>query len=462
VIIAERAVERAKKLALVQAHGLRDALLVGMTRALANMGGSLYDAKGWLVRFGREEDADSLLISYDVAQSLDPNVVQQVINDLLPRLDYLEQTIEEGKAEGAAEYSYADSERTGDYANELRNLLVKVAAHPAGQNAIDRALKVVLVNPYPRYRDILLIALGMACVSVPNLRWVRERLQRILATGLDREGITFTFDLPSILLAESERRNLRAQELSEYLDRALSTSDRWGTAARARSAHAAVLFSQGQEEDALQEVVAADQLNIGMAGYSTLTLLSFADRCYEFGHRERISAPMWGLNKDITLIEGAMGVAQRVRDPKFREDRISLVKAYRDCSSALDSRNGEKLMRRLLEVLFSFVWLGNQDSLTFIQWLPFLLPMVLDNDMRMAFLTHISARCSWRRDKPHWNILKRLVPMALLDATTLDAILGRIFRLRMGQLSDQEVAEAIRICTEGLTTGRPWEFGQWH
>jgi hypothetical protein len=44
---------------------------------------------------------------------------------------------------------------------------------------------------------------------------------------------------------------------------------------------------------------------------------------------------------------------------------------------------------------------------------------------------------------------------------TLDAILGRVFRLRMDQLSDQEVAEAIRICTEGLTTGRPWEFGQW-
>ena len=68
-------------------------------------------------------------------------------------------------------------------------------------------------------------------------------------------------------------------------------TDCWGTVARARSAHAPILFSQGIVEEALQEVVAADQLNIGMAAYSTLTLLSFDDRCNEFGHPERISSP---------------------------------------------------------------------------------------------------------------------------------------------------------------------------
>jgi hypothetical protein len=51
--------------------------------------------------------------------------------------------------------------------------------------------------------------------------------------------------------------------------------------------------------------------------------------------------------------------------------------------------------------------------------------------------------------------------MVLGDATTLDAILARIFRLRIKELSDDEIKEAICICTKSLTTGRPWEFGQW-
>jgi hypothetical protein len=57
--------------------------------------------------------------------------------------------------------------------------------------------------------------------------------------------------------------------------------------------------------------------------------------------------------------------------------------------------------------------------------------------------------------------LKALVPLALADSTKLDAVLGRLLRLRIGQLGDAQIAEAIRICAEQLTGGRPWEFGSW-
>jgi hypothetical protein len=48
-------------------------------------------------------------------------------------------------------------------------------ADPRGQAYIDRALASTLTNPYPRYRDNALVALGVACIAVPDLAWARAR-----------------------------------------------------------------------------------------------------------------------------------------------------------------------------------------------------------------------------------------------------------------------------------------------
>jgi hypothetical protein len=400
---------------------------------------------------------------YDLAKALDYAEEQKILNDLTPRLDYLEQTVLEKNAEAVSMEPFLDSERAGDFANELQDLLVKLAANPSGQEAIDRALRSVLINPYPRYRDIALVALGIANLSVPDPSWARDRLQRILETGLDREGVSFTFDLPSILLGEAEKRNLSAPQLTAYLDQARNATDRWGTGPRARSAHAAVLFSRGQRDEALEEIVAADQMDLGMAGFATVTLLSFADRCYEFGQPELISTPTWGANKDITLLDGARGIAQTVRDPKFQNDRIKLVEVYRSLANVLTPDDVGLLVELMVNPI-SFGTTGGKVLKTaakMIPILPKLLPSLSDQDMKIALFANLSARLSCPPDKPNWEGLKSLVPLALVDGTTLDAVLGRIFRLRAGHLSDKEVAEAIRICSDQLTTGRPWEFGKW-
>ena len=57
--------------------------------------------------------------------------------------------------------------------------------------------------------------------------------------------------------------------------------------------------------------------------------------------------------------------------------------------------------------------------------------------------------------------LKALVPLALADSTTLDAVLGRLLRLDGSLLGDDQVAAAVHICAQQLATGRPWEFGSW-
>ncbi len=461
--MARKAVAIANSLPLILGHRLCDALLVRIARALARTAGGPADAQDWLVELGREDGAADLLAEYEGPEALDLSEEQQILNDLNPRLDYLEQMVLEQNAEGVSMEPFLTAERAGDFAHQLEGLLVKLAVQPSGQGAIDRALAAVLINPYPRYRDIALMALGIACISVPDAIWACERLQRILETALDREGVTFTFDLPSVLLAEAQKRKLDAPVLRDYLDNAYHFDDRWGTAARARSARAAALFGQGQANEALEELVAADQMNLGLAGFATITLLSIADRCYEFGQPELVSTPTWGANRDITLLDGAIGIARTVRDPQFQKERIALVETYRYLAKALSPED----LKVLVEVMVTPMSIGKTigkllwPAVKMIPALPKLVPLLSNQEMKMVLFANVSARLAYPPDSPNWEGLKLLVPLVMEDGTTLDAILGRIFRLCAGQLSDAEVFDAILICSEQLTTGRPWDFGKW-
>src|SRR5262249_14452577 len=154
------------------------------------------------------QDPDRLLSSYHLAQPLDP-VAQQPRKEALERqLHDFRRHVDEGDPEAVSVVPLLDEEEVGSHAAGLQNLLVELAADEAGLNGIDRLLGPVLTNPYQRYRDIGLVALGVACLSVPDQSWMRQRLQSILRTALDREGVTFTFDLPALLLAEAEKRHI--------------------------------------------------------------------------------------------------------------------------------------------------------------------------------------------------------------------------------------------------------------
>ena len=197
------------------------------------------------------------------------------------------------------------------------DLLAALAPYPAGQSGIDRALAANLTNPYPRYRDVALVAIAIATVQVPDAAWARQRLRTILRTGLDSEGITFTFDLPAVLLKEAERRNMAAPDLAAYLDQALNQDDRWGTQIRARSAGGGLVLA-GSNGDALSSLQQASQVPRTYAGYASMALLLLANRCHEFGVPASAGEPKWGLNSDASLLEGAAGLVEKVYDPEFR------------------------------------------------------------------------------------------------------------------------------------------------
>ena len=66
-----------------------------------------------------------------------------------------------------------DPETTADVVSSLENDLRRVAANEEGKDLITRVLRPVIRNPYPRYRDISLGALGTAVLAAPERSWVR-------------------------------------------------------------------------------------------------------------------------------------------------------------------------------------------------------------------------------------------------------------------------------------------------
>ena len=426
IAATQKVMASAEHLPRLWGNELADALLVRTAHALARASSDARDARAWLSQLDPGQDPDLLLSLYNLAQPPDIGERQAHVEALEHQLYDYRQLVDEGDPLALDVDPLLDEEEMGVHVAGLRNLLVGLAADEAGQNGIDRMLELVLPNPYPRYRDIGLVALGVACLSVPDPFWVRQRLQSILRTALDREGVTFTFDLPALLLAEAEKRHLSAQELATYLARALSSEDLWGTATRAHSARAAALFRQGQTAEAIRELEEAAWLPRGFAGYAVVTMLSLASRWWEFGHPESAAVKR--------LVDEAALQADNVRDPQFRAESIKLVEAYRGWSNQ-SVPSPETVQATLFATL---------DPVT-----------------RRVYEDFISARWVGSTAEQNQEEVKMLVPIVLPDGTALDTILGRLVGLSISRLSDGDLAEAIRLCTAHFTSGRPWDLGQW-
>ena len=301
---------------------------------------------------------------------------------------------------------------------------------------IDDMLAMVIPNAYPHYRDLGLVALASACLAVPDVDWVRVRLQAILAVALDREGVIFALDLPSILEGEAARRGMDAglpglQDVRDYLTAAAAGDDQWGTAMRAGSARAAALFWQGRREDAFDELIKASQCDGGFAGFGTLSLLALASRCHEFGDPARTRQPIWGREGNVSLLDGAQGIAGRVHADSFRQERLALVDSY-------------------------LTWMA--EDAPDLRALHNKLSTVPDPDVRRAYKDLASARWASPAGRDEVS-LAGLIPIVLNDGSTLDALLGRWIGPRLARLPDAELAEAIRQCAAGLLDLRPWELG---
>jgi hypothetical protein len=338
------------------------------------------------------------------------------------------QSLEMMLGENPSLIEFIDEERAGEYTARLQDELVESSHEPGTRELIDRALAVVTANPYPRYRDNALVALGVAALAVPDAAWAASRLQSILETGLEKEGVTFTFDLGSQLVAEARRRGMPPGALEPYLDMACNAHDRWGTRMRSLSARAAAEHAQERHADACTTLEEAGNLQLGFAGYLSAHLLALASRWFEFGAGQRAL--------DLDLLGKSRFHAQRVRDPRFSEERRDLIDRFEAWTKA-PTPAWESVAATLRETP--------------------------EPDARRAYKDLVSA--CWAAEG-RWEDWKHLMGAALNDATALDFVLGRLaarairrHREAVQALPDPQLAQALRICSEELATSRPWELG---
>lgn len=411
VELAEKAFTASQRYSLIGAGELGDALLVRTAQALAMATQDI--PQNWLDRFGRNHNANWLLERYDYPAPVEEAERAGLLKQAEKALQQLMVVNSEMLADGMEMLDFVRGNLTGN--------LVRLAAEQEGQDNIDNVLRRVVTNPYPQYRNIGLAALGVAALAVPTKGWSSIRLRHILRAKLDSEGVTFTFDLPAILLAEAERRQIQAQNLAAYLEKAVTVEDSWGTASRAYSARAAAHYWQRDTATALDEMTQAGQRAYGYAGYEVMNLLSFVNRSFEFGQ------------PDFKLLERAESAANQVMEDSFRARRMRLVEDYNN-------------------------WIVDYSPPA--SELQTVLGALSDQDTQQAYIEHLSARWADPKSSDRENI-KLLLPYTLFAGTTLDTLLGRLIGPQVAQLSDDDLEEAIHVCETHLVTGRPWELGQW-
>jgi hypothetical protein len=271
-------------------------------------------------------------------------------------------------------------------------------------------------------------------VAVPDDHWADEKLQEILLAGLDAEGVTFTFDLPAVVLGEVRRRGRDDARLAGYLDLAHTPTpdnDRWATGMRALNADAAAQAARGDRDAAVTTLIDASHRPPGFAGYTSATYLALADRCIEIGRHDVVARPAWGVNGNRPLLDLAADAASRIQDLDFRAERMELVRRYVEW---IDQPPPD------LRKVHAFIG------------------VTPDPDARRAYKDLAAAFWSGSGTREARASLKALVPMVLEDTTTLDAMLARAVGSRLATLPDPELDAAAELVAEGLTSGRPWEM----
>jgi hypothetical protein len=382
----------------------------------------------------RGHNAGELLQQFPPAPLVSQAQADSFMGQVDPLLNHLEDSTVDPEAIHNAFYLENMAEETPYHVRDLRAALLQIADLPEGQSRLERFITAMLANPYPRYRDIGLVEFGVVSASVsPNQDpWLRKLLRRILQAGLDREGVTFTFDLPFMLLEAARRRHLSSEQqgsLPHYCDTAWWHSDRWGTSVRGRSAKASALYWHGDRQGAVNELKEAQNQRTGFAGFAVMHYLALANRWHEF---QQATITLNSTQERQQLIQKAEEQAHYVRDESFRHDRVQLVQQYRRWDSEV---------------------VPSADAIEGI------LKQMPDADKRLAFIDHISARLAGMT-QPDLDSLKALVPLALLDGTTLDAVLGRLYGWYLSNSSftvdNDDLAKLIHLCQDSLMTGMPW------
>lgn len=387
-------------------------------------------------------DARQLLTQHRPAPPLASGALDKLVAQVEPPLTHFEQLAAAGESEAVMSVMpmLEEEARSGWlYEGDMRQLLWQLAADIDGWPYIERFLATILPNPYIEYRDIGLAAIGRATLAAPLENaaaqdWLRVLWQRMLLTTLDQEGVSFTFDLPMMLVNEAERRDeAMLPALVEYTNHALSVYDKCGTRMRAQSALAAEKHYAGAT-DAGGDLLSLTAYQVhGYAGFATGHLLAIANRWLEIGQPQRFNMTL-APYEQLTLLEKLHEQAGNVRDAAFRRQLLDLIDSYHAWHAAPQPPPIEQSLTNL---------------------------RALDTRLaRDVYIDFLSASWAQAADSALTEGLKALLPLALDRGTVVDSLMARLLRAYLvanGRLLDGGLLwEAQLLTEESLTTGRPW------
>jgi hypothetical protein len=279
-------------------------------------------------------------------------------------------------------------------------------------------------NPYPEYRDLALDQLATAVLCSTDADWARAGLQRIIQSGLDQEGVTFTYDLPIAILQEAESRNVALAELRNHLEPIMrGQQDPYESMTRVDLARAGAHYHQGDMANALARLDQAERRPRGYPGFASAVLLALLSRYIMLGHDMAQDAKLsW-------LLAAAGERAERVRDPQFRAARHRLVAEYTGWVRS--------------------PVLGFREAETRLAQMP-------DRGSRRAFKDFVIAAWTAEGTGAAREALKKLLPLTLMDATQLDNALARLVGTCLPALTDPDLERAAAVCLRSLVTAQAW------
>ncbi len=283
---------------------------------------------------------------------------------------------------------------------------------------VQRSVALIAVDDYPSYREMALSWIAAAVLAQEDEALARKALAVVLG-GLFRPSPGFWGDTVAAAIDGMEREgnpspyadtllslleHLEAtgeQGVDRTVDRKLPVIvegrirdglpvDPWSFGMRRRNAVAAVLHRRGDlpAAEALLNEAAAEDYWGSYAGFRALARLSLACRWLE-----------WRRMPDAARqIEFAGYDANNVRDPVLREERLGLVGKMQDWITRLGPHP------ETLEEADALAQLQHTSG--------------MERGIYVEFLSAL-----WCDDAGR---LKRLLPFALDDATTADAVLGRL------------------------------------
>jgi hypothetical protein len=394
-------------------------------------------------------------------------------------------------------------------------LIAYAAEEPArGLDALQRYLSVYTNYNYPEYRfSTLWLLLGhVAAFPRPDAgQWVKDAVERILASALGGGSVEFQQGLPTAALAlrarahdPAARESLmrQAHELAAEVSRLKPGRDRAGSDIWAHHKRRLLAYAQalgwllGEGDTARQLLDEALALaDSGFAGYQAPACLAVAEAILVVGEGDPAVWPQ---------IENALELAQRaahnVQDPSFcarmtarvhamrktwwqpldlEERALQLATAaYRPEFAALH-RVGHAYAGRRMDALQFPHWASDQSSLEALQRLyqrskaDFLRLNGAERPLRNGdevavpdpgFVPHLAARLAAEAlaqaggmplDAERLRLLRGLVPFAIPSPTALDAVLARLVLAVARPEPGPAPAEAVAL--EAVLARRPPE-----